>query len=78
MNLSKKDLIEVLMIEYLGNIIDKFPDETKSIAATPVADLIFHIRENSEAKFLPEEYAVAFHHKVLQLLYVCTRARRDI
>ena len=36
------------------------------------------MRDESEAKFLPEEQAVMFHHSVAQLLFLSMRARRDI
>ena len=47
-------------------------------AATPVADHLFSVREADEAKYLPEEKAVAFHHTTAQLLFLSSRARRDI
>ena len=53
MYFSKKCLAEILMIKYLGNIIDTFPEEIKSTVETPVADRLFQVRDNSEAKFFP-------------------------
>ncbi len=45
---------------------------------TLAADHLFKIREEKDAKPLEEERALAFHHTVAQLLFMATRARRDI
>ena len=70
--------VSVATIKYLGKIIEGFPEEIKGTVATPAAEHLFQIRDESEAKLLPEEQAVAFHHTVAQLLFLSARARRDI
>ena len=50
----------------------------KGRAATPAHDKLFVIRDENEARKLNEEQALAFHHTVAQLLFMATRARRDI
>ncbi len=45
---------------------------------TPAADHLFKIRDGKESRLLEEERALAFHHTVVQLLFMATRARRDI
>ena len=47
-------------------------------AATPAADHLFSVRDADKAKYLPEEKAVVFHHTTAQLLFLSSRARRDI
>ena len=47
-------------------------------AVTPAADHLFSITDADEAKYLPEEKAVAFHRTTAQLLFLSSRARRDI
>jgi hypothetical protein len=47
-------------------------------AATPVHDKLFEIRDETQASKLSEEQALAFHHLLAQLLFMATRARRDI
>jgi hypothetical protein len=42
------------------------------------ADYLFTVRDESEAKKLPEEQAVYFYHAVAQLNYLATGGRRDI
>ena len=49
-----------------------------SFAATPAHDKLFEIRDDKDAKKLNEEQCLAFHHTVAQLLFMATRARRDI
>ena len=66
------------MFKYLDSIIDGFPELITGKAATPTADHLFSVRDADEAKYLPEEKAVAFHYTTTQLLFLSSRARRDI
>ena len=59
-------------------IIGEFPEEIKRTRATPAADYLFTVRDESDARPLPEEQAVYFHHAVVQLNYLATGSRRDI
>ena len=43
-----------------------------------MVDYLFNIRDETEARALEEERALAFHHTVAQLLFMSSRARRDI
>jgi hypothetical protein len=70
--------LDVSMIPYLKNVIADFPELIVGKAATPAADHLFIIRDKKEARPLEEERALAFHHTVAQLLFMSTRARRDI
>ena len=47
-------------------------------AATPAADHLFSVRDADEAKYPPEENAIAFHHTTAQLIFLRSRERRDI
>ena len=47
-------------------------------AATPEADHLFSVRYADKEKYLPEEKAVAFHHTTAQLLFLISRARRNV
>ena len=66
------------MIKYAGKILRAFPEDPKSKSVTPAADHLFQIRDQDEAKLLPEEQVELFHHFVAQLLSLCSHARRDI
>jgi hypothetical protein len=45
---------------------------------SPAADHLFTVRDPSLAKALPEEQVMAFHRVMAQLLFLSTRAWRDI
>ena len=66
------------MIPYLKNVIAEFPEIILGKFPTPAADHLFKIRDEKDAKPLEEERLLAFHHTVAQLLFMATRARRDI
>ena len=70
--------LEVSMFKYLDSIIDEFPEFITGKAATPAADHLFSVRDADEAKYPPEEKAIAFHHTTAQLLFLSLRARREI
>jgi hypothetical protein len=70
-------VLEVSMFKYPNNVIEDFPEIIRGRAATPAHDKLFEIRDDDAMK-LNEEQALAFHHTVAQLLFMATRARRDI
>ena len=75
---SEKGKVMVNMIEYIKTIINDFPEEIIEMRASPAADHLFTVRDETEAKLLPEEQARAFHHATAQVLFLSARARRDI
>ena len=75
---TQKGKVVINQIKYIKLIIDEFPEEIKKTRATPAADYLFTVRGESEARPLPEEQAVYFHHAVAQLNYLATGSRRDI
>jgi hypothetical protein len=78
MEFKDDEILDVSMVEYLENVISEFPEMISGKAATPAGNHLFHIREGKEAKALEEERSLAFHHTIAQLLFMATRARRDI
>ena len=70
--------LEVSMFKYLDSIIDEFPELITGKAVTPAADHLFSVRDADEAKCLPEQKAISFHHTTAQLLFLRLRARRYI
>jgi hypothetical protein len=78
MEFNEDGMLEVLMITYLKNVIEQFPEEISGRASSLAAEHLFAVRDKSEARVLEEERALAFHHMVAQLLFMCTRAQRDI
>ena len=75
---SEKGKVMVNMIEYIKTIINDFPEEIIETRASPAADHLFTVRDETEAMLLPEEQARAFHHATAQVLFLSARARRDI
>jgi hypothetical protein len=78
MEFRKDGTLGVSMISYLKSVIKEFPELITGKAPKPGADHLFKIRDEKELKPLEEERALAFHHMVVQLLFMATRARRDI
>jgi hypothetical protein len=68
----------VNMIEYIKNIVPNFPEEITVIKTSPAADHLFKVQKELEAKPFLEEQAMKFHHTTAQLLFLSTRARRNI
>ncbi len=66
------------MIEYIKNIIADFPEEITTTKTTPRVDHLLVICDPSEARVLPEEQAMAFHHAMAQLLFLSAHAQQDI
>ncbi len=54
-NFSTKGIVMVNMIEYIKNIVTNFPEEINALKTSPVADHLFKVWEELEAKPLPEE-----------------------
>ena len=80
MEFCEDGALEVSMVKYLKNVIEECPETIVGRAATPAHDKLFkvEVRSDEDAKKLDEEQALAFHHTVAQLLFMATRARRDI
>ncbi len=74
MEFNKDGTLEVSMITYLKNVIKQFPEEISGRASSPAAEHLFAVRDESKARVLEEERALALHHMVAQLLFMCTRA----
>ena len=78
MEFNEDGTLNISMIKYLKNVINEFPKITRGRVATPAHDKLFIIRDEKEARPLKEDQALAFHHTIAQLLFMTTRARRDI
>ena len=75
---STPQTVKVSMIKYAKQCLNYFPEIITSTSSSPAADHLFTVREEGEAKLLPEEQAQQFHHSVAQLLFLCMRARPDL
>ena len=75
---STPQTVKVLMIKYAKQVLDNFPEAITSTSSLPAADHLFVVRDEGEAKLLPEEQVQQFHHSVAQLLFLCMRAHPNL
>lgn len=78
LDFTEKGVFQIEMIKYTGEIIEEFPETITKSSPTPHNEHLFNVRELDEAVLLPEEQVVKFHRTTAQLLFLSTRARRDI
>ena len=69
--------VNIDMIPYIQKVINAFPEKITGVQSTPAGDCLFQVRPPTEATFLPEEQANAFHHTTAQLLFL-SPVRHDI
>ena len=69
--------VQLDMIPYIKKISEAFPEKITGMQSTPADDRLFQVRPPTEATFLSEEQARAFHHINAQLHFL-SRVRRDI
>ena len=75
----KDGSLEVVMLDYVKDVINDFPEDVRMKSyKTPAAGHLFQVREEIDKKVLPKEQAVQFHHTVAQLLFLSARSQRDI
>ena len=77
LDFSTSGEVQINMIQYIKKISDAFPKQITGVQSTPSGDRLFQVRPPTEATFLPEEQARAFHHTTAQLLFLSC-VRRDI
>jgi hypothetical protein len=71
LNFANKGIAQISMITHTTKVLTNFPKAIATSCATPAADHLFKIRNETSAKFLPEAQAQAFHLTVAQLLFLC-------
>lgn len=78
MNLKTRNdgSIELSMVQYIKDILDKWPNQNLFLYGHPADDNLFYSDESSSK--LEENESKVFHKVVAQLLYLCKRARPDI
>eukprot|EP00804_Cyclotella_cryptica_P030533 CCRYP_020167-RC/>CCRYP_020167-RC protein AED:0.22 eAED:0.15 QI:0/-1/0/1/-1/0/1/0/594 len=78
LDFTEPGVFQVDMSHYVKEILDGFCEEVTKTSATPHSDSLFTIKADDEAVYLPEEQAMQFHRTTAQLLFLSTRARKDI
>jgi hypothetical protein len=75
---SEKGVLAILLVEYTDQILDDFPEEITKSSPCPHNKDLFRAHKESEARYLPEQQAIQFHHSVAQLVFLQKRAPCDI
>ncbi len=68
MDFSSPSEVRFDMIPYIRKIISTLTEKITGVQSTPAGDRFFHVRPITEAQFLSEDLAWAFHHTTAQLL----------
>ena len=63
---SEERKVLINMIKYIKSIITNFPEEIMTTKMSPATDHLFKVCDRSEAKPLPDEQAMVFHHTTTQ------------
>ena len=56
--------------KYLDSVLQEFPENLGTTAATPKTDHLFTVRDEGKKRYLLEDYSQIFHHTVSQLLFM--------
>jgi hypothetical protein len=75
---SENGVFQVDMQQYTEEILHEFPEAIKKGSPSPHNENLFKVQGEEEATYLPEEQALKFHRTTAQLLFLASRARRDI
>jgi hypothetical protein len=76
LDFSEDGKAKITMIDYIKTMLEELPSDMSGEAATGAANHLFQVDENATP--LDEPTAMAFHHNVAKLLFLCKRARPDI
>lgn len=73
-----KGKMKVNMTKFIFGIFKDFPELIGCILPTPMADHLYKVRSDDKRRLLLEKQALAFHHTVAQLLFLCNLVQQDI
>jgi hypothetical protein len=72
---SNEGKVNIIMSDYIKNVLDGLPEDMDGVSPTPAANHLFEV--NKDPVPLDKELAEFFHYVVAQLLFLCKRARPD-
>ncbi|KAL7545710.1 hypothetical protein ACHAWF_009061 [Thalassiosira exigua] len=78
MDFSERGKVKFGMDEYTKGVYEDFPEPLRRSVETPAGERLFDVRDEKDRKRLTDADGDVFHRKVAQLLFLSTRARRDI
>ena len=68
--------VQLFIIHFLNDIISDFPECLGTKSASPDADHMLKLQYEEEAQPLTDKQAVEFHHVVVHMLFLSSRAIR--
>eukprot|EP00804_Cyclotella_cryptica_P017574 CCRYP_006738-RC/>CCRYP_006738-RC protein AED:0.40 eAED:0.33 QI:0/-1/0/1/-1/1/1/0/582 len=78
LDFTEPGVFQVDMSNYIKGILEEFPEELTRKSPSPHTDNLFTVKDKEETKELDEDKAMQFHRTTAQLLFLATRARKDI
>eukprot|EP00804_Cyclotella_cryptica_P005428 CCRYP_002970-RB/>CCRYP_002970-RB protein AED:0.29 eAED:0.29 QI:0/-1/0/1/-1/0/1/0/340 len=78
LDFTEPGVFQVDMSHYVKEILDGFSEKITKTSVTPHSDTLFTVKDDETAIYLPEEQAMQFHRTTAQLLFLSTRAQKDI
>lgn len=78
LDFTEPGVFQVDMSNYVKGILEEFPEELPRKSPSPHSDNLFNVKDKEEVKELDEDKAMQFHRTTAQLLFLSTRARKDI
>ena len=78
LDFTEDGVFQVDMSSYVEGILKEFPEPILKCSPTPHSDGLFTVRDEETSRLLNEDKAMQFHRTTAQLLFLSTRARKDI
>jgi hypothetical protein len=76
MDYTMRGKVNITMVPYIEDMIDKMPEDMRGMSSTPGRNHLFTV--NQDATKLSDEDSIMFHHITAKLLFLCKRARPDL
>ena len=73
---SKDRKVEIIMEQFLCDVISEFFEEISKTTQTPASAHIFEVRDESDRVILDDKRYQSFHRSVVQLSFACARCRK--
>jgi hypothetical protein len=77
LDFSSPGQANVLMVDYIEDMLEEMPSDMDGEAPTPASNHLFQVNEKDPV-MLDDDTATMFHHNLAKLLFLCKRSRPDI
>ena len=78
MEYSTPGQVEILMVPYINDIIDSFPEDVTGAWVTSVMNYLFEVKSSQDWKHLRDVQVIEFRYCVATILHTGNQARHDI